>query len=104
MQGECKKIKNEKVNERSIRNGVTQHVDYSLVQEEGLNRNTARGRGSGRGRGTGGEERHGVVRGARRGQISGEETGFGQGLRENNTLIDNSLFASVPHVRNGHLN
>ena len=103
LQGECKKMK-EGVTEGSIRNGITQHVDYSLVQEKDLNGNTSRGRGRGRGRGVGREKRLGVVRGARGGQVSGEETGSGQGLVENNSVIDSSLFASVPHVRNGHLN
>ena len=92
------------VTEGSIRNCITQHVDYSLVQEKDLNRNTSRGRGRGRGRGAGREKRLGVVRGARGGQMSGEETGSGQGLVENNSVIDSSLFASVPHVRNRHLN
>ena len=93
----------EKVNDRSSRNGATRHVDYSSIQEVGLDRNLTRGRGRERGRGSRrGRLAERIVgscgaQGSGRGRTSGEGSGSRQGLEGTGALVDNSLFASVPH-------
>ena len=44
------------------------------------------------------------MQGTRRDRISGEDTGSRQSLVENNAFKTMFFFASVFHIRNGHLN
>ena len=67
-------------------------------------RGRKRGCGSGRERVAGRIMESGGVQGSRRGRTSGEGSGSRQGLEKICALVNNSLFASVPHIQNGPLN
>ena len=91
---------------------VTGDVGHSLVQEGCLDRNVVRrrgrtggGRGSGRGSGSGRGRGIGKGRGSGRGLSSGKGFGNSQGRVEHSgALVDDSLYATTPHVRRQSLN
>ena len=91
---------------------VTRDVDYSLVQEGFLDRNVEggrgrRGRGRGSGRGSCSNTGRGVGKGcgSRRGPVSCEGFGHSQSRVEHRrALVDDVVYATIPHVRRQSLN